>query len=383
MTQVFQYHMTRYLLTTMLFLLSISAATAQNLGTIIFSKGENGFDTYRIPAIVKADDGSILAFAEARKFSQSDTGDIDLVLKRSTDGGKTWGPVITVWDNDDNVCGNPCPVVIRETGRIVLLSTWNLGTDHERDIIKKTSADTRRVFSMYSDDNGFTWSEPAEITSEVKHPEWTWYATGPCHAIQTKTGRIIVPCNHGVENERQTRSHIIYSDDQGKTWKIGGLLPTGNESTVAELEDGSIILNMRGARIPEREEKYGSARIAAVSTDGGLTFSEPYYEKSLIEPVCNASIINYNPAGQKTGKVLFSNPEHKSDRVNLTIRLSRDHGKTWERAYTVTDGAAAYSDLLVMDDGDICIIYETGVKNAYEYISFQRIPAEFFNTEAK
>ncbi len=383
MTQVFQYPMTRYLLTTLLFLLSISAATAQNLGTIIFSKGENGFDTYRIPVIVKADDGSILAIAEARKFSQSDTGDIDLVLKRSTDGGKTWGEIITIWDNDENVCGNPCPVVIKETGRIVLLSTWNLGTDHERDILKKTSADTRRVFSMYSDDNGFTWSEPVEITSQVKLPEWTWYATGPCHAIQTKAGRIIVPCNHGVENERQTRSHIIYSDDQGQTWNIGGSLPTGNESTVAELEDGSIMLNMRGARIPEREEKYGSARLVAVSIDGGLTFSEPYYEKSLIEPVCNGSIINYNPSGQKTGMVLFSNPEHKSERINLTIRLSRDHGKTWERAVTVTDGAAAYSDLLVMDDGDICIIYETGIKNAYEYISFQRIPAEFFNPKAE
>lgn len=374
--------MIRYLLTILMFLLSIMAAAAQNLGTIIFSKGENGFDTYRIPAIVKADDGSILAFAEARKFSQSDTGDIDLVLKRSTDGGKTWGEMITVWDNDDNVCGNPCPVVIEETGRIVLLSTWNLGIDHERDIFKKKSVDTRRVFSMYSDDNGLTWSEPVEITSQVKLPEWTWYATGPCHAIQTKTGRIIIPCNHGVENERQTCSHIIYSDDQGRTWNIGGSLPTGNESTVAELEDGSIILNMRGARIPEREEKYGSARLVAVSTDGGLTFSEPYYEKSLIEPVCNGSIINYNPSGQKTGKLLFSNPEHKSERVNLTIRLSRDHGKTWERAYTVTDGAAAYSDLLVMDDGDICIIYETGVMNAYEHISFQRIPADIFNPEA-
>lgn len=381
---IFETLMIKNLLLTLAAALSIATASAQNFGTIVFSKGENGFDTYRIPALVEAADGSILAFAEARKFSRSDTGDIDLVLKRSTDGGKTWGEIITVWDDKDNVCGNPCPVLVKETGRIILLSTWNLGADHEKDIHNRTSIDTRRVFSMYSDDNGLTWSTPVEITSQTKLPEWTWYATGPCHAIQTATGRLIVPCNHGVYEERPsgTHSHIIYSDDQGATWHIGGSPLVGNESTVAELEDGSIMLNMRGPRDPEREKKYGAARLVAVSKDGGLTFEEPYYEKGLIEPVCNGSIINYNPGGAKTGKILFSNPEHKNKRRNLTIRLSRDHGKTWERAYTVTEGATAYSDLLVMNDGDVCVLYEAGVKISYEYISFQRVPAKIFHPEA-
>ena len=107
---IFETLMIKNLLLTLAATLSIATASAQNFGTIVFSKGENGFDTYRIPALVEAADGSILAFAEARKFSRSDTGDIDLVLKRSTDGGKTWGEIITVWDDNDNVCGNPCPV---------------------------------------------------------------------------------------------------------------------------------------------------------------------------------------------------------------------------------------------------------------------------------
>ena len=204
--------MTKHLLTALVVLLTSGAAFAQNLGNIVFQKGENGFDTYRIPALVQAADGTIIAFAEARKNSRSDTGNIDLVAKRSTDGGKTWGEIITIWDDNDNVCGNPAPILVKETGRIVLVTTWNLGTDHEKDIHARTSTDTRRVFSMYSDDNGLTWSTPVEITSSTKLPEWTWYATGPCHGIQTKTGRLVVPCNHGVfadQKAQGTHSHII------------------------------------------------------------------------------------------------------------------------------------------------------------------------------
>ena len=373
--------MTKKLFTTLALMLSAFAINAQNLGNIVFQKGENGFDTYRIPAIIQAEDGTILAFAEARKNSRSDTGDIDLVVKRSTDGGKTWGEIITIWDDGDNVCGNPAPILVKETGRIVLVTTWNLGTDHEKDIHARTSTDTRRVFSMYSDDNGLTWSSPVEITASTKLPEWTWYATGPCHGIQTKSGRLVVPCNHGVFAEKKaqgTHSHLIYSDDQGQTWHIGGCPLVGNESTVAELEDGSLMLNMRGPRDKDRVEKYGAARLVAVSKDGGLTFEEPYYERGLIEPVCNGSIINYNPKGKKTGKLLFSNPEHKNKRRNLTIRMSKDHGKTWARAYTVTEGPTAYSDLLVLDKGDVCVLYECGNEMSYEYISFQRIPAKVF-----
>lgn len=363
--------------------LANATALSQNLGTIVFQKGENGFDTYRIPSVVQTQSGAVLAFAEARKHSRSDTGDIDLVLKRSEDGGKTWSGIITVWDDGANVCGNPCPVIIRETGRIVLLSTWNHGEDHEKDIHARTSKDTRRVFSMYSDDEGLTWSAPTEITASAKLPEWTWYATGPCHAIQTRSGRIVVPCNHGVYDNGPagTHSHVIYSDDQGQTWHIGGSPYVGNESTITELDNGDLLLNMRGPRDPDRVEKYGAARLAAISHDGGITFEEPYYEKALIEPVCNASITDYSPDGEKTGKVIFSNPETRNKRRNLTIRMSSDSGKTWERVYTVTEGPTAYSDLVVLKGGDVGCLYESGINMSYEYISWQRIPKKIFYPE--
>lgn len=352
-------------------------------GDIIFRKGENGIHTYRIPAVVQTREGTILAFAEARHNSGSDTGDIDLVLKRSTDGGKTWSPIITVWDDKDNTCGNPCPVVDRNTGRIILLSTWNNGKDSEKQINARTSIDTRRVYCLYSDDDGMTWSAPKEITRSAKKKAWTWYATGPCHAIQLTSGRIIVPCDHGNfigDKKSSSASHVIYSDNGGKTWKMGGILNVGNESTVTELADGRVMLNMRTERTGREEHGYG--RLVAISNDYGKTFGEPYYDNGLIEPVCNASIINYNTDGKPGEKLLFSNPETKNKRRNMTIRMSRDSGKYWERACTLTEGPAAYSDLMVFPNGDVGILYECGLEKPYETITFARIPAETFTPEA-
>lgn len=352
-------------------------------GDAVFRKGENGVHTYRIPAIVQTKAGTVLAFAEARHNSGSDTGDIDLVLKRSTDGGKTWGPIITVWDDAENVCGNPSPVVDRVSGRIILLSTWNNGKDPEKKIHARESIDTRRVFCMYSDDDGLTWSKPKEITRSTKKGGWTWYATGPCHAIQLTSGRIVVPCDHGSFIDSKTSvsgSHVIYSDNGGKTWKLGGILNVGNESTVTELADGSVMLNMRTDRAGREEHGYG--RLVAVSHDKGKTFGEPYYDNGLIEPVCNASIINYNTDGTPGEKLLFSNPETKNKRRNMTIRMSRDSGKYWERVCTLTEGPAAYSDLMIFPDGDMGILYECGETNPYETITFARIPAKTFNPEA-
>ena len=367
-------------------MLSISiCAGAQITRRVIFTKGENGFDTYRIPAIVQAKDGSLLAFAEARRNSASDTGDIDLVVKRSTNGGKTWSSIITVWDDAGNVCGNPSPVVDRETGRIVLVSCWNRGNDFEKAIHSRSSIDTRRVFVTFSDDNGLTWAPVREITDQVKDPEWTWYATGPCHAIQTRTGRIVVACNHGVfggEGKPEgagTQSHVIYSDDKGETWHIGGCPGVGNEATIVELDNGDLLMNMRGARVDRKETGY--ARLAAISHDGGETFDAPFYVKGLIEPVCNASIIDYSPAGSRTGKILFSNPEHISKRVNLTVKMSRDGGSTWERICTLTEGPTAYSDLCILDDGDVTALYEAGAVNSYESITFARIDKRLLDTD--
>lgn len=359
------------------------------VSTDLFKQGDNGYHTFRIPTLVQANDGTILAFAEGRKNGGGDSGDIDLVLRRSADGGKTWGDMILVWSDGDNVCGNPAPVVDRKTGRVILLSTWNMGTDHEKEINKRTSKDTRRVFRLYSDDNGLSWSEAEDITSMVKDPQWTWYATGPCHGIQlTKgknKGRIVIPCDHGVfmddptiPEAANTRSHIIYSDDGGQSWNIGGISGHGsNESTIVELKNGDLMINMRGARYADRLDK-GPYRQVAISKDGGKTLGAMYAEPGLKEPVCQGTILNYTNKGKLTETLLFCNPSHDSKRVNMTIHASRDSGKTWKEAYVVAPGNTAYSDLLQLEDGSVAVFYEQGAKRPYERMTFEIIPASVF-----
>ena len=350
---------------------------------VVYKAGENGCDTYRIPAVVVTKSGVLLAFAEARWHSSSDTGDIDLVVKRSTDGGRTWSESITVWDDGGNVCGNPSPVVDRETGRVILLSTWNRGDDTESAIHGRTSHDTRRVFMQTSDDEGLTWSPAREITAQVKDPEWTWYATGPCHAIQLQGGRIVVPCNHGVygmgkgAHENMTGGHLIYSDDLGQTWHIGGDAGKGNEATCVELDNGDVLLNMRGAR-PKDRSVFGYARMKAISSDKGETLGEVSYDRGLVEPVCNASINNYSTDGVSGKCLIFSNPSDSTRRRNMCVHFSTDNGRSWRKAYTLTEGPAAYSDLLTMPDGNVAVLYETGEDLPYENITFTVVPQKAF-----
>src|SRR5262245_12934459 len=212
----------------------------------VFVAGEGGYHTYRIPSLIVTKKGTLLAFCEGRKNGRGDTGDIDLVLKRSLDGGKTWQPQQVVWDEGTNTCGNPCPVVDARTGTIWLLLTHNLGKDTEAKIVDGTSQGTRGVWVTHSTDDGVTWAKPAEITKDVKLKEWTWYATGPGVGIQLKNGRLVIPCDNKVAQTKARQSHVIYSDDRGATWKLGGVVgPNCNESQVIERSDGTLLLNMR------------------------------------------------------------------------------------------------------------------------------------------
>ena len=341
---------------------------------IVFRAGEEGVHTYRIPSIVMTKSGVLLAFAEARHDGAGDTGDIDIVVRRSSDGGKTWEKPALVWDDGSNVCGNPCPVLVRENGRILLLATWNDGRDPESDILGGKGHDTRRVFCLYSDDEGLTWSEPRDITGSVKKDWWTWYATGPCHAIQHSGGRIIVPCNHGYDGSDAKHlyaSHVIYSDDCGASWHIGGSPGVGNECTVAELADGGVMLNMRTQGADRDTAGFG--RLVAISHDLGESFGNAYYDRGLIEPVCNGSLENWSSDGTPTRNLLFVNPESKTSRRNLTVKVSRDSGHSWERLFTVTEGPAAYSDIIAFPDGSVGVIYECGDAGVYERISFCRV----------
>lgn len=332
----------------------------------IFKSGTEGYSTFRIPAIVTTNSGKILAFAEGRVNSSSDTGDIDLVMKSSEDGGKTWSPLKTIWNDGDNVCGNAAPVVDRETGEIHLLMTWNLGVDHEKDIIDGKSKDTRSVFVTSSTDDGVNWTTPKEITTSVKKENWTWYATGPCHGIQLKyrnnKGRLVIPCDHIEAGNKKYYSHIIYSDDHGKTWQLGGRTQQDqvNECTVAELPDGILILNMRNY---DRTQK---SRKISFSKDGGLTWSDIQSNNALIEPICQASML----FTEENETLWFLNPASENSRTNLTLKSSIDFGKTWQTVKVLNSGASAYSDLTLIDKKTLGCLYEGGIFSPYEGIVF-------------
>jgi sialidase-1 len=340
--------------------------------TYLFESGSEGYQTFRIPAIIQTKKGTILAFAEGRKNSSSDSGDIDLVMKRSEDNGKTWSELTVIRDDGGNVCGNPAPVQDRSTGNIYLLSTWNLGTDREPDIINGTSRDTRRVFVMVSSDDGRTWSDAAEITDSVKLRNWTWYATGPCHGIQVKNGsyknRLVIPCDHMEAETKKYYSHIIYSDDHGKTWKLGGTTPQDqvNECTVAELPGGTLMLNMRNY---DRTRK---SRKISMSYDGGLTWGDIYSDPVLIEPICQGSLLTFS-GGLKKGRLLFLNPADETSRRNMMLRISYDNGKTWPVSKVLYSGPAAYSDLAVLSSDEIGCLFEAGTTSPYLGIAFRRI----------
>ncbi len=343
----------------------------------IFESGTEGYACFRIPAIISSGK-TVLAFAEGRKGGCSDTGDIDLVLKRSSDGGKTWGPLQVVWDPGEDVAGNPAPVFDKSSNTIHLLCTWNLGTDHESRIIAGTSEDTRRVFVLKSTDLGKTWSGAKEITETTKKKDWTWYATGPVHGIQIKNGnykgRLVIPCDHIEAASKHYYSHIIYSDDHGLTWELGGSTPQHqvNECTVAELAEGQLILNMRNY---DRTKK---TRKISLSDDGGESWSDIYADIALPEPICQAAIISHLPK-KGNPNLYFLNPANSTGRKNMSLKLSYDLGNSWADSLVLHAGPSAYSDLTLLKSGKtLGCLYEAGLKSPYEEIKFQLISVDHF-----
>ncbi len=342
--------------------------------TNVFVSGEGGYKAYRIPAAVVTNEGTVLAFCEGRKNSRSDTGDIDILLRRSDDNGKTWSDTQLVWDDEGNTCGNPCPVVDLETGTIWLLLTWNSGTRAEGKTQAGFGTDSRRVFVTQSEDDGATWAEPVNITAQTKDEAWSWYATGPGAGIQIQrgehAGRLVIPCDHKLptEDTELYSSHVIYSDDHGETWLRGGSSPRDqvNECEVVELEDGRLMLNMRNY------DKSVRARQVCFSDDGGSTWNKQRHDPLLIEPICQASLRRLRWAkGDHPGVILFSNPASTTKRENLTIRASTDDGQTWQYSRLLYAGGSAYSCLSILADGSIACFFE---KDDYRTITFASFP---------
>ena len=346
---------------------SVSAADGEIMyQRDVFISGLDGYDTYRIPAVLVTPQGTVLAFCEGRRSGRGDSGNIDLVLKRSFDGGYTWGPMAVIADDGPNTMGNPCPVFDRTTGTIWLLLTRNLGHDHESQIIGGTSEGSRTVWVMKSTDDGVSWSKPVEITETTKAPNWTWYATGPGVGIQLRSGRLLIPCDNALAGSKGGEafySHVIYSDDHGATWKLGGMLDQyTNECQVIERIDGSLLLNMRSYHGK-------NCRAIATSDDEGMTWSEVTLDETLPEPICQASLLRYTQAGvQDRNRVLFSNPPGKK-REKMTVRLSYDEGASWPVSRLLYKGLSAYSCLTVLPDMSIGCFYE---RDSYSKITFAR-----------
>ncbi len=344
--------------------------------TDLWVGGEGGYHTYRIPALAVSPRGTLLAFCEGRRHSRSDWGEIDLLLRRSPDGGRTWQETQVVVTEPGTTCGNPAPVVDRQTGTIWLLFCKNPAAGGE-PLIRKGLAE-RTVWLTHSTDDGARWAPPVEITAGVKRPHWTWYATGPCHGIQLRHGRLLVPCDHRTrptESEGEGRySHVIYSDDHGATWQIGGVVAQEgtNECAAVETAVGAVYLSCR-------DQGKRGRRCAAWSFDGGQTFAEYRWEETLIEPACQGSLAaleETDPGGQlRTSRLLHCNPA-SATRDTLTVRLGDGEGRRWNRGRVLEAGPSAYSDLAVAtgQDGEPALfcLYERGTQSPYERLTLAR-----------
>jgi sialidase-1 len=347
----------------------------------LFVGGKGGYNTYRIPALIVSKRGTVLAFCEGRKEGPGDAGLIHALLRRSFDNGKTWANSQIVVQQDGMTCGNPCPIVDRTTGTIFL---WFCKNPKSKGTTEDVAVFSRRtVWLTRSSDDGATWSVPEDLTAAVKKPNWTWYATGPGHGIQLASGRLIAPCCHTVrvnlKPDDPEFSHVIYSDDHGKTWHLGGEVgPGGDESMAVETFDGSLYLNCRNGKEPGH-------RAFARSRDGGLSFGPRQVEKALPEPPiwggCQASLVRFDLGGQPARRgILFSNPvlaDPKAVRMKMTVRVSYDDCKTWSAGKVLYPGPAAYSDLTVAPDGTILCLYERGLKFFCDNLTLARFKIEW------
>ncbi|MFD7445610.1 exo-alpha-sialidase [Streptomyces sp. NPDC059909] len=357
--------------------------------SVPYTAGTGGYHTYRIPAVVRTRAGTLLAFAEGRSGGSGDSGSIDVVLRRSGDGGCTWGPLQVVAAGKGDTRGNPAPVIDPRTGDVVLVTSYNSGDVTEARILRGevTDEQSRRVFVQTSRDDGRSFSPLREITPSVKRSEWRWYATGPGHAVALArgphAGRLVVPANHSIappagspDTGREPKyygAHAIYSDDGGLSWRLGFVegayegRNNANESSAAQLPDGRMYFNAR--------DQLGTSagnRLDTYSSDGASTQDRAYEVQPALDdvPMVQGSVLQ--TAGER-GRLLFSGPSVPTERASMAIWSSADAGRSFVKALTVSARKAGYSDLVQSDAETVGILYETGVAGPYESIEFRRM----------
>jgi len=347
----------------------VHAAEATPEATHLFISGQEGYKRYRIPSLLTTPKGTVLAICEGRKDGRGLTGNIDLVLKRSTDSGKTWGPLEVIVDDGDFTLGNPCPVIDPKTGTLWLLFTRSVGVDLEEEIVAGTKAPTR-VFVTFSTDDGKAWAKPRDITASVRRDDWTWYGTGPGVGIALKSGRLFIPSYHAEKGSKRYFSHSLFSDDGGKTWAIGASLDADtSEPQAAERADGTLVLSAR--TMPPAGKKAGDPfhRTVALSEDGGTTWQPATIAPMLHDPSCQASLYRW-PGEEKLW--LYSHPMGPGRR-DLTLQISKDEGRTWAKSRLLRSGDAQYSCLTKLPDSQVGCLYESWTNGNYQ-MDFTRFP---------
>ena len=349
----------KYVLLFALLHLPMKPAIAAELQhQLLFDSGRDGYGRYRIPSLIVTPSGSLLAICEGRMDGGGLTGDIDIVLRRSRDGGKSWSPLEVVADDGGNTLGNPCAVVDRSTKTVWLAFTRSLGKDTEQQIVAGTSRERTQVWITKTQNDGKEWAKPVNISSNARHPTWTWYGTGPGVGVQLKNGRLVIPSYHAEEKTGTYRSHMVYSDDHGKTWKHGAAVGEQcGECHVIERQNGDLVLNARTNRGQER-------RTTAVSRDGGLSWSKATFVEALYDPHCQACVIRLPGAANETPRWLFAHPAGPGRR-DLTVRVSLDEGRSWTHSKRLRKGDSQYSCLAKLPSGSIGCLYDCWVNGNY------------------
>jgi sialidase-1 len=349
-------------------LISIAGQASATQHVDVFVPEQDGYPAIRIPALVQATDGTLLAFAEGRQGG--DHSDNVLLLKRSRDGGSTWSRAMVLDQQEGLALNNPQAVVLAD-GRILLLYQSNrLG---ERAAPAGYGPDAYSVWLLASDDHGASWLPPRDITRQTRRESSTSVASGPGVGIQLQSqkyrGRIVMPMNEGPYGSWQV--YAVFSDDGGESWQMGEPAPAGdqpgfaNEVQMVELSSGALLLNARNMG--------GKAcRKQARSEDGGMTWSPLEDQPELVDPECQAAL-GYWP---ERDLLLFLNPASPRERIGGALRTSKDHGYRWSASETIWPGPFAYSCLTLMADGRLGVLFE---RDGYAAISFLSLDlAELF-----